>query len=443
MSQILADSRQIILHGSLTGRARQSPWSSCCSRRPSKFGLVGGSRRGGSTRLPSFPRHYTGTGDDRSADVPGLVKLYRACFSRPPILVHVVAGVTTIGTLVPGRAWAHVKWFAPYDVTEPPAPIEGMLAMHFLLVLAGFALLVSGGCLLDRLVLRSGRSSRRPGQGEEAEEKLLRAGTGAFFVALFTMGGTILTPELRTEADWPVWLQLGIAASMLSVRSCVFGAAGILVLYSYGVARYGVFHLADYPVFLGIAAYLGLTSSCSERLRSLRMPILYVTVCASLMWGAIEKWAYPQWTFPLLEVRPYLTLGVASEDFMVVAGFVEFALAFHILTGLGLLRLSIAGLGSIFLLAILDFGKLDAIGHLPLIIPLAAMLLHGPTPLHHRLRDARCGLLAEARRAGVSFTAAICVFFAAYYGLQHTEHRGVDDAHQRAGLVASAQAQIR
>lgn len=84
-------------------------------------------------------------------------------------------------------------------------------------------------------------------------------------------------------------------------------------------------------------------------------------VCGSLMWAAIEKWAYPQWTYPLLEARPYLTLGIPAGDFMVVAGFVEFALAFYILTGLGL----------IFVSAILDFGKLDAIGYLPTIACLA------------------------------------------------------------------------
>lgn len=84
-------------------------------------------------------------------------------------------------------------------------------------------------------------------------------------------------------------------------------------------------------------------------------------VCGSLMWAAIEKWAYPQWTYPLLEARPYLTLGIPAGDFMVVAGFVEFALAFYILTGLSL----------IFVSAILDFGKLDAIGHLPTIACLA------------------------------------------------------------------------
>jgi hypothetical protein len=369
--------------------------------------------------------------------------LPRACGrASPPFAIAMAAA----SFLLPAPAWAHVKWFAPFDVAEPPTPVEDLLAPRFLLVLAGFALLVFGGFLLDRLASRSGHGGvfAAPGRRGELEERLMRAGTGAFFVALFTAGGAILTPELKTGAEWPAWLQLGIAASMLSARTCALGAAGILALYGYGVAQYGAFHLADYPVFLGLAAYMALTSCAAERPRALRMPVLYVSLCASLMWGAVEKWAYPQWTFPLLEARPYLTLGLAPEDFMVVAGFVEFAFAFHILTGLGLLRLGIAGLGGIFLLAILDFGKLDAIGHLPIIVSMATMLLHGPTPLHHRLHDARRGLFAEARRAGVSFAAAVGVFFCAYYGLQHAEHGSGGAATQRhaalAALVAPAQA---
>jgi hypothetical protein len=371
--------------------------------------------------------------------------LRQACGPVSPLLP---AALTAMSLFLPARAWAHVKWFAPYDVAERPAPVEGLLAPHFLLVFAGFILLVFGGFLLDRLATRWSRSSvfAAPGRREDLEERLMRAGTGAFFMALFTAGGAILTPELKTEANWPAWLQLGIAVSMLSVRSCALGAAGILALYGYGVARYGVFHLADYPVFLGLSAYLALTSCASGRLRTLRMPVLYVSICASLMWGAVEKWAYPHWTFPLLEARPYLTFGIAPENFMVLAGFVEFAFAFHILFGLGLLRLGIAGLAGIFLLAILDFGKLDAIGHLPIIVSMAAMLLHGPTPLHHRLHDARRGLFAEARRAGVSFTAVVCVFFVAYYGLQHAEYphgAGTPKHAALATLGAPAQTQPR
>ena len=383
------------------------------------------------------------------ASLPGagaaLALAKRCCDCRPslPILLHVTAGLAAVAGFLPSRAWAHVKWFAPYDVAAAPVPLRGVMTTHCLLVLTGFALLMFGGFLLDRLVARSGRRITGLERREEAEERVLRAGVGAFFMALFTMGGIILTPELRTAADWPAWLQFGIAISMVSARSCILGALGIVVLYAYGIALYGVFHLSDYPMFLGVAAYMALTSSASERLRSLRMPILYVTVCGSLMWASIEKWAYPQWTFPLLEARPYLTLGIPPGDFMVVAGFVEFALAFYILTGLGLLRLGIVGLGLIFVSAILDFGKLDAIGHLPTIACLAAMFVHGPTPLHRWLHDARRGLLAEAGKAGVSFATAISVFFVAYYGIQRAEFRNGADAYRHAALAMPAQVQLQ
>ncbi|GAA0586758.1 hypothetical protein GCM10009416_26630 [Craurococcus roseus] len=342
---------------------------------------------------------------------------------------------------LPSRAMAHVKWFAPFDVAEPPMPISAVLSGRFPLVFAGFALLMAAGFLLDRLAAaspRGGALARRG--GEEVEERLLRAGLGAFFVALFTAGGAILTPELKTDAAWPAWLQLGIAASMFSPRTCVLGAAGILALYGYGAALYGAFHLADYPVFLGLAAYMALTSCGTGRPRRLRMPILQASLCASLMWAAVEKWAYPQWTFPLLEERPWLLFGVLPSDFMVVAGFVEFAFAFHMLTGFALSRVGILALGAIFGLAILDFGKLDAIGHLPILATMAAMFVHGPTPLQRRLHEIRRGLLAEAHRAGLAFAAAVCVFVSAYYGLQRAEHGGGHRPEARGGRVAVATA---
>jgi hypothetical protein len=313
-------------------------------------------------------------------------------------------------------------------------PITEVMSRQYLLVLTGFALLVVGGFLLDRLVV-SARWATRAFAPHESVEAFLRAAIGAFFVALFAMGGIILTPELRTEAEWPAWLQLGIAASLFSARSCFLGGIGILLLYGYGIALYGAFHLADYPIFLGIAAYLVLTSCSAPRLRALRMPILYVTLCVSMMWGAIEKWAYPQWTYPLLAERPYLAFGLPPEEMLVLAGFVEFALAFYILTGLGLLRLGIGTLGLIFVAAILDFGKIDAIGHLPLVAALAAMFLHGPTPLHHALHDAGRGMLAEARLSGTLFLGAVGMFFLAYYGLQHTEPRDGSAGHRVASLA--------
>ena len=188
---------------------------------------------------------------------------------------------------------------------------------------------------------------------------------------------------------------------------------------------------------LGSRPTWGLTSVTSERLRSQRMLILHASICVSLMWGAVEKWAYPQWTFPLLAERPYLTFGLLPEDFMVVAGFVEFAFAFYILTGFGLLRLAILGLGAIFAAAILDFGKVDAIGHLPILVAMAAMFLHGPTQLQslasQQFRTAPSARLVQQVSA---FATTVFIFFAAYYGLQYAEYgRG---SHKIAAFVAPA-----
>jgi hypothetical protein len=351
----------------------------------------------------------------------GLCTLRLVSLSPPAMLLWMPA-VMAVAGLLPTRAWAHVKWFEPYDVSEPPVPVGGVLTRHFVLAFVGFTLLLAGSFLVDRYAAMLGGALSAPGRHVDLEERLLRAGTGAFFMALFATGGVILTPELQTSADWSAWLQLGIAVSMLSARTCALGGLGILVLYGFGIAQYGVFHLSDYPMFIGLAAYLGLTAFTSERLRSQRMLILHVSICISLMWGAIEKWAYPQWTFPLLAERPYLTFGLVPADFMVVAGFVEFAFAYYILTGFGLLRLAILGLGTIFAAAIVDFGKIDAIGHLPILIAMAAMFLHGPTQLNLWLHDNSDGIFGRARTAGIAFATTVFIFFAAYYGLQYAEY---------------------
>jgi hypothetical protein len=323
--------------------------------------------------------------------------------------------------LAPVPAMAHVKWFVPYDITETPTPVSGVLTSHFLMLFAGFLLAVLGGILFDRYIAGKWTFFVHGGKRADIEEWLLRAGMAGFFMALFATGGVILTPELHTEADWPAWLQLGIAVSLLSKRTCVIGGAGIAILYAYGARLYGVFHLADYPMFLGIAAYLVLTSFTSERLRTMRMPILYVTLCMSLMWGAIEKWAYPQRTLSLLELRPYLAAGLPHEDFLLFAGFVEFALAFYILAGFSLVRPAILGLLTIFAAAILDFGMVDAVGHLPIMAPLLVMFIHGPTRLHRWFHEAGNSAFRDAHKVVVAFATSICLFFASYYALQYDE----------------------
>ena len=331
----------------------------------------------------------------------------------------------------PRAASAHIKWFAPYDVAQPPKAVASVLDGRFDLVFAAFTLLLVASFLLDRVAWARAPRIGRPGGLDEVEDRLLRAGVGGYFMALFATGGALLTPELHTDATWPGWLQLGIAASMLTVPTGVFGSLGILVLYACGVWEYGAFHLCDYPLFLGLAAFVALLASPSARWRARRLPILQASFCISLMWGAVEKWAYPQWTLPLLEQRPYLTLGLSPSTFMVLAGFVEFAFAFFILTGRSLLRLAVLGLLAIFTAAIFDFGKPDAIGHLPFLVTMVVLLLHGPTQWQTVLHE-RCNSVRRLGQAGgAAFAATLLLFLGTYYGLQKAEYRppgGAGDA---------------
>ena len=89
-------------------------------------------------------------------------------------------------------------------------------------------------------------------------ETIFRAACAFFFIAIWGAGGILLTPELKTESVVVGAIQLGIAAGMLSRRTMPLSALGIFVLFGIGVWEYGPFHLADYPIFLGVAAYLAL-----------------------------------------------------------------------------------------------------------------------------------------------------------------------------------------
>ena len=167
---------------------------------------------------------------------------------------------------------------------------------------------------------------------------------------------------------------------MLFHSTAKLGAVGIMALYLYAVAEYGAFHMMDYPV---IPRYCRLSrpDRCrSPNLRALQLPVLYAGIAATMMWGAIEKFGYPYWTFPLLATHQGLTLGFSFDHFMCLAGFVEFSLAFFMVTGTALLRCACIALMAL-ILGVPEFGKTDAVGHLLIVAGLAAMIIAGQRPI--------------------------------------------------------------
>ena len=91
------------------------------------------------------------------------------------------------------------------------------------------------------------------------------------------------------------------------------------------------------------------------------------------MWASIEKWAYPQWSFPLITDNPAMTFGFDPEFFMQAAGVVEFTLAFALIWTPLVRRVASIILAATFVSAIFQFGKIDAIGHALIIVVLVAI----------------------------------------------------------------------
>ncbi|WP_369719733.1 hypothetical protein AB8Z38_20950 [Bradyrhizobium sp. LLZ17] len=307
------------------------------------------------------------------------------------------------------EAAAHVKWFCAYDAAGQPRGLENVLCQDFELLLGVALLWFFSGCVVERTSLGElmARSLNRFTENLELHtELIMRAVCGFFFVSLWAVGGIILTPELKTTSALVGPLQLAVAAGLLSRRTMPLSAAGIALLFAIAVRDYGTFHLADYPIFLGLAAYLALTGLQKDLFGISALDVVRYATAVTLMWASIEKWAYPEWSFPLLIEHPGITLGFESEFYMRAAGMVEFTLAFALAWTPLVRRIAGAMLLGMFISACFEFGKLDVIGHSAIIVVLVAIV----SDTRQAESDRRAPWLAPA-----GLCAALTVTLLAYY----------------------------
>ncbi|RTL49531.1 MAG: hypothetical protein EKK40_14325 [Bradyrhizobiaceae bacterium] len=274
-------------------------------------------------------------------------------------------------------ASAHVKWFCAYDVAGQPRGLENVLCPDFEM-LVGIALVwLLAGCLIENTSLGDAmiRAMDRVTVGLRTNtETMIRAVCAFFFISLWAIGGIILTPELKTTSAIVGPLQLAIAAGLLSRRTMPLSALGIVILFGIAVRDYGAFHLADYPIFLGVAAYLALTGLQKKLFGIEPLDVVRYATAVTLMWASVEKWAYPEWSFPLFITHPGITLGFDGEFYMRAAGVVEFALAFSLAWTPLVRRYAAAVLAGMFIGACFEFGKIDTIGHSAIIAVLFAII---------------------------------------------------------------------
>jgi len=314
-----------------------------------------------------------------------------------------------MNALVVASASAHVKWFCAYNVAGQPEGLENVLCpdFEFLTGLSVLGLMTGSvlegtpvGMAMLRALDRATRLIR------DNLETILRAACAFFFIAIWGAGGILLTPELKINSLTVGAVQLGIAAGMLSRRTMPLSALGILVLYAIAIWDYGVFHLADYPVFLGVAAYLALVGGQSNFFGLRPIDVLRWAAGITLMWASVEKWAYPEWSYPLFIEHPGMAWGFSPDFYMRAAGAVEFALAFALVWTPLVRRVAAIMLTAMFVSAVVEFGKIDLIGHTLIVVALVGIVADdGGKPL--RARDS--WLLP------VGYAASLALFLATYY----------------------------
>jgi len=354
----------------------------------------------------------------------------RLPFGRAATGLIALAGGALFGSV---PAQAHVKWFAPYIVGAAPQPISATLTNQWfwtgiLLVLAFFLATI----MVERKALGQGALNvldKVSAPLWSRSDDFMRVTVGAFFVAIFAVGGVYLTPDLKTNSEVISWAQLLIAACVFSRRTMPIAAAGIIALWVVALRDYDLFHLLDYLALgVGVAGYLVLASVDNPKWRERRFMVLRWGVAIALMWSSLEKFAYPNWFYPLVEEKPFLTFGMPRDVFIPMAGVSEFTLGFGLLWTPLVRRLSAVSLLLIFFTAVYPFGRIDLVGHA---LIMAVLFLIAADPC----REARAIPAVKVRGAlpavgnlmsvPAGLAAALVVLVSGYWGL-HTTIYGAD-----------------
>lgn len=288
-------------------------------------------------------------------------------------------------------AEAHVKWFAEYDLLCPPrSPSRILFGDYFIPFCLVVGPVMFAIAYIDHHMVRTQSSPFRNAATltDHAQAYFpiaLRLGVSAFFLAAASYGGFILTPELKTEAGWVFTMHLAIAVLALSPRTAFLAGFGMIALYIHAVFEFGVYHLLDYPIFLGVAAFLVIDSFFGETHSMMAQNVMRWCTGITLLWAGIEKFAFPEWSFVLLAEKPAIAFGLNAEFYMAAAGFVEFCAAYLLIAGALSARAAALVLQFFFVSAIYYFGVIDAIGHSVIIVVLTLLMLaQNPMPLRFK-----------------------------------------------------------
>lgn len=329
---------------------------------------------------------------------------------------------------IAGDVGAHVKWFTEFDNAKPPLPISDVLTKTFIGFFIASVAAIYAFFLGDRFAFKKGylvELDLRLRMFDALSIHIMRGAAAVFFFSLFayhefTGVCFFLTPELKTDSPIVPWVHLALGVCALSRYSAPLLGAGILGLYAASVQKYGIYHLIDYLIFLGIAYFFLVTNIQKGSWKKSGFIVLYALMGLTLLWASVEKWGYPQWTYPLLARDPSLLMGMEPYPYMVLAGFVEFNVIFLLLGAASIVTRMIAlALEAVFILAIFKFGLIDAIGHLMIIAILFVLIVRGPTEARSILCLREKSIWMEAYFMTGLYYLAFVNTFLMYYGFHY------------------------
>lgn len=339
---------------------------------------------------------------------------------------QVRAACAVTAALTASSADAHVKWFVDYDITKPPLPIGQVLSGTFITFLLASTVAVYLFFVVDRYMYKRGflvAFDQRLRLFDGLSIHVMRISASVFFISLWAWNlkfGTsfYLTPELKTAMAAVPFLHLVLGLCALSRYTASITGIGIFALYGFAVRDFGAFHMLDYLIFLGIGYFFLVSNMPPGRWRKSGFIVLFAGTGLTLLWASVEKFGYPDWTYPLLEKNPDMLMGMQPYVYMVLAGFIEASVTFILLGAASVIgRLVALGLQSIFVLAIMKFGLIDAVGHLMIIATLFVLVVRGPTDAREMLVLRDKSVWTEAYFMTGLYVFALVMIFILYYGL--------------------------
>ncbi|WP_246168243.1 DoxX family membrane protein [Paenibacillus antarcticus] len=262
--------------------------------------------------------------------------------------------------LIPSHLYLHVKWFIADDgwISKP---LTKILTPDFIFWLCITLLVLLFATIINKEIERNIFVSKILdflNRFNPYQLLIFRVGVGlGLMLQLCT--GSYLAPTFLIDSWWVYVLLIVAIIGLFHRRLLPVSGFAIAFLYLNSALQYGLFHALDYFFYVGIIYYL---FAVNNRFKVSSIRVLYTLTGISLAWLSMEKMTMPGLTQTLIYEYKLPTLGFSTEEFVLIAAFIELALGWVLILGI-MNRFTALLLTGIFLTTTTVFGFTEVVGH--------------------------------------------------------------------------------